>query len=175
MAEESRAGRRWRPWLWAALGVLGLGIVIGLVRPFVSPLSSHHERDGCRSQLRNVAMACHLYADENDGWMPTVPELLHPVYLDYGGILKCRGDRSGAASSYTLVPDLRADMPSDLILAYETSLANHGDHGRNVAFIDTSSKWWPAGREAEFQRRLAEQAEKVRNWKPPAASAEEVR
>jgi hypothetical protein len=185
MNEHAAAGRRpGRAWLWWTLGVLAAGVLTGLVVPLarLTRTADHSLTDKCRDNVRTLSLACHSYADDNDGAMPPTLEHLFPSYADSTRCLKCRGDKSGATSSYTLVPGLLSDMPGDFILLYEISIGNHGrawrgpgNHAggwRQVARLNGCVEWWWSDQgEAEFQKLLAEQAEKVKAWKPPAGLA----
>ena len=176
MPEETE---RWEvvPWkflLWTGGTLVALVAVIQLMS--VPPYPKERSwRLMCESHLREVALACRLYSQDNDGRMPDALEHLLPAQLDDRKLLKCRRDKSAAPSSYALVPGLRAGMPGDFVLVYETSLQNHKGVGRNVAFLDTRAEWWPAARDQELRKLLAEQAEKARNWKPPATATEPPR
>jgi hypothetical protein len=183
MNESPDVRRSRRAWLWWALGILTAGVLVGLILPLVHPehTTAHSLTDRCRANIHQLSLACHLYADDGDGAMPAALDVLFPNYVDSPRRLKCAGDKSGASSSYTLVPGLRSDMPGGFILLYETSIENHGrswqgpeNHSgpwRRVAHLDGSiDSWWADQGEAAFQQRLAEQADQVRNWKPLASA-----
>ena len=57
-----------------------------------------------------------------------------------------------------------AAMPREFFLIYENP-ENHGWHGFHVIYIDCRAEWWPAEREAEFQKKLAEQSAAVAEWR----------
>jgi hypothetical protein len=83
------------------------------------------------------------------------------------------------SSSYTYVPELRSVMPDAFIVAYDKTCKNHQkegyEGGRNAVCIDMSPRWWPASREAEFQRRLTLQTEAVEKWRKSGKPAGDIK
>jgi len=154
---------------WLAVGFLVLIAGMFLFTGHRNPRERAH-RVHCKSHLRAIGIACHLYADDNGDRFPDMLSQLGTEHLKFceadAKAFTCPSAGDHKTPSYTLVPGLRNDMPADFVLAYEASLENHGGNGRNVLSIDSSVEWWRADREAEFQQRLTEQAEKIRNWKP---------
>ena len=63
--------------------------------------------------------------------------------------------------SYGWVPGLGTDSPPDHIVAYDKSVEHHKD-GRNVLCVDGHVEWM---KEEEFQKRLAEQRDKMREMR----------
>ncbi len=112
-----------------------------------------------------VALACAAYAEDRDQQMPASLDVLVPDYLPSEKVLRCPREGGKEATGYALVPGLDSDMPGDFILVHDKSPANHNGAGRNVAYLDGRVEWWPAAREAELQKRLLEQAERVRQWR----------
>jgi prepilin-type processing-associated H-X9-DG protein len=123
-------------------------------------------RQTCKNNLRQIALACHAYAQDHDGAFPSSLESLSPEYISAPGALRCPRAKDRSAPSYALVPGLRVERPGGTILAYEVSAANHSGDGRNVAFVDGHVEWWRVADDAGFRRRLAEQAERLRAWAP---------
>ena len=130
-------------------------------------------RANCQSNLHQIALACSAYADENGGRFPEALQQLCPDFVSNAKLCRCPAARAGRVkgdgtagtelnSHYSVACGLCSEMPRDFILAYDSSMENHTDEGRNVAFLDGHVQWWPAGREEEFQKRLAEQEEKMR-------------
>jgi len=133
-----------------------------------------------------------MYADDYDEEFPPSFKELYPDYVDWAAVFWCPGVPKGSvswqdfrgggpiterSSSYTYESGLRADMPSDFILAYDKSLDNHKGAGRNVAFIDAHVERWPASREAELREKLAAQREAIDAWRKsgkPVESLEEI-
>jgi len=127
--------------------------------------SGSHPGWGCRGNLRMIALACHMYAEDCDECFPERLELLHPGYVDNPRVFSCpsapssygdfvKGTVTEKSSSYVLVSGLNAKLPPDTILAYDKSVENHKRKGRHVAFADAHVEWM---REKEFQKRLKKQ------------------
>ncbi len=146
-------------------------------------------RATCKCNLRQIGLACHMYADDGDQCFPPSFKDLFPDYIDNARIFACpsgsatwrdykTGEVTGKSSDYAYVPGLRADMPGEFILAYEKSLDNHhrdgNPRGRNVLYADAHVDWWPAKEEAEFQARLVEQREALAGWRRAGARAEDI-
>lgn len=166
---------------WLAVGLVAVVLLILMDTPWLA-FGGRGTREralkaACQANLRETVRACHLYSCNNNAKLPDHLELLHPQYLEHAKVFSCpsapsewqgfeAGKPTPASSSYILVPGLHAAMPGGFIVAYDKSLDNHDGQGRNVAFVDASVEWWPAEREEEFQRRLAEQLAQMKEWKP---------
>ncbi|HOX05824.1 MAG TPA: DUF1559 domain-containing protein [Planctomycetota bacterium] len=174
----------------AVLAIVVIGfLTLLLVSVFRSPRPYVREgarRTACRNCLRQISIACNMYADENRGRFPGSLQQLYPAFTDNPRIFSCasspsdygdfaKGKVTERSSSYVLVPGLRSGMPAEFILAYDQSPENHQGNGRNVLHLDGSVEWLKMSpgspEEAVFQKRLAEQTEKVKAWKPPAPAA----
>lgn len=166
-----------------------VGLIIFAVADGWAPTRAREsaKRASCKMNLRQIRIACQIYADDNGGWFPDRLEQLYPIHTDNSAkIFSCpsnpatwadftRGTVTEKSTSYRLVPGLRADVPGPFILAYDASPQAHGGDGPNVAYTDGSVTWLKmrpgSPEEAAFQRRLAEEAERIRAWKPPVAGA----
>jgi hypothetical protein len=153
------------------VGLMLMTILLGLAGscPQGHP-QKNSRRAVCKSNLRQIALACQIYADDNDDRFPDDLSQLGPEYLKSvkanPKVFLCPSAADRKTSSYTLVPGLHADMPGSFILAYEP-LEDHRGQGRNVAYVDTRVVWTLAGKPGEFEAELAKQREAARNWKPP--------
>jgi prepilin-type processing-associated H-X9-DG protein len=106
----------------------------------------------CKSNLRQIGMACQIYADDNDGAYPPDPVLLYPEYLDRAKIFSCpsnpskwwklvpAGRWSRESTSYVYVSGLRSTDSGDCVLAFDR-IENHQGLGGNVLFIDGHAEW----------------------------------
>ncbi len=142
----------------------------------------------CKSNLRQIGLACHMYADENNGEFPLGFEQLMPRCVDSNRLFECPGgvgyDYYGKKKwgtefradrcNYALENGMNVEMPVSLVLAYDDSPENHDGKGRNVVFADAHVEWWPASREAEFQKKLAAQREAVKKWREAGAKKEDM-
>jgi prepilin-type processing-associated H-X9-DG protein len=179
---------------WNGLGCLmaAAGLVVGIFviqLPPPSHVSEFARQATCKSNLRQIGLACHMYADDHGEEFPPGFQDLVPAYVDNPKVYKCpsgdadwqdfrTGKVSEASSSCTYVPSLCARMPGSFILAYDKSTETHHREGhsagRNVLFADAHVEWWSASREAEFQEKLKKQREAVRKWREAGAKKEDI-
>ena len=153
--------------------VVGLPVLVYLMLPEVSRKRVSKRRAACQSNLRRIALACHMYADDSGGWFPTDIERLHPAYADDRDVFKCPSAGVGAESvSYVLVPGLSRKMPAEFILAYGKA-GNHGGAGRNVAFVGAFVEWRRAG--GDFEKTLAAQREAIDAWRKSGEPVESLK
>ncbi len=131
----------------------------------------------CRSNVRQIALACMLYAEDNAGAFPQRLAQLYPAYVDDARLFSCptspstyadfkSGRVTPASSSYALVPGLTDDMPGGLVLIHENSIANHGGDGGNVGFVDGHVEWRGKG---DFGRLMKAHAAALNKWRAAGA------
>ena len=169
MADERKAGRfkrRWSPITFCA--VLSLAILAELLLfdylgawPNIKVRVSGHPPT-CRSNLHMIGLGCQEYARDHDGRFPNSLDELYPGYVDNRRVFTCPLLRERKdARRYGFESGLRAEMPEDYVLAYDRAhrhpMAGRDGEGRNVVLLNGELEWWPAAREAEFQKRLAAQ------------------
>ncbi len=196
MSGEEVRSRRRKLIAWsvavAALAAL-VGIYFLFLHPRPIPWKEYDRRCGagkyrkaCWCNLRQIALACKAYAEDNDGRFPaaadgpTSLQLLVPTYIDNAKVFKCPfggtaryldfrgGTVSEKSTDYAYERGLRADMPGEFILAYDKTPRDHhgpGDPGRHVAYINGWGAYYPTGCEQEFQRRLAAQRKAIAEWR----------
>jgi len=150
-------------WVWLLLGcgglaVLGAAGVVALVMYAVGNTRIQARKAMCRSNLRQVGLAIHMYADDHDEKFPPDLQVLMPDYIDNPRVLKCPG-RPGA--TYTYLPGRKAVTPGDVVIAYEDP-DNHSGRGFNVLYADAHVETWPNRRLGEFQDLVARQNEAIR-------------
>ncbi len=169
MDGHDRGKPPWRSWLKWSMAIVTIGVATGLILPLFQTDRSHVYAN-CQSNLHQIALACLSYSEDYDRQMPAFLDCLTPDYIRSARVLRCPAVKGRGLHSYVIVPGIDADMPDDFVVAYESSLENHSMPGRNVAFLDGHVEWWPAAREAEFQRCLAEQGKKIQDWKPTSGA-----
>jgi len=162
--------------------------IAGLLQPARGKIREGAKRTACKSSLRQIGIALHLYAEENHGRLPASLAELHPAYADSAKIFSCASNPSSwkdfefggkvteKSSSYTYIPGLTLAMPGTFIVAHDKSLANH-QQGRAVLLVNSEVVWWQTAneaQEAQFHRRLALQAEAVAKWRASGKPAEAI-
>jgi prepilin-type processing-associated H-X9-DG protein len=158
---EERRDKRWsiktliRP-LLVGLSCLFFILVVRIVLIFIP-----HTPDRwimCKNNLRELCVAMHLYANDNDGMLPT-PSKWCDLLIEYGNVtqkhFKCRGAEKGPCS-YAMNRNLEntgslntIQAPQDIVCLFETypgwnqvgdseilTTANHKDKGCYVVFLD---------------------------------------
>ena len=158
--KETRS--RWRFTL-VLTGMIVVGPLLALgggavLRRAIRPPRGGCGRSHCGSNLQQIGLACHMWADENDGKYPDSLAQLMPLYVDNPKLYICRTARGKGLPGphYRYVPGLVATTPGDHILAYEDP-ANHGAGSFYVLFADAHVERWAAEREPDLQDQLARQ------------------
>ena len=168
-----RRGRRgWGMWL--ALAVVAVGsaaMMVGILLPSLGT-TRHDPRMRCASNLRSIAQAVQLYANENRGrFPPDAATLLLTQDLAanefvcyrtndtaaYGPTPEAAAAQLTAAAGHLSYVYCGAGMndkvPASAVIAYEP-LSNHGD-GLWVAYADTKVEWLDAKRARKLLAELA--------------------
>ncbi len=174
--------------------LLVAGAVLAVVLVLIGGVAVQRIRESarratCKSTLRSLALACHMYADDSDEEFPPDLKALMPSYVGNPKVFSCPSNPSNwrdfkgggpiteQSASFILEGGLGAYMPRELILIYDrkTHPSGKSGPGRNVAFVDAHVEWWPAEREAEFQERLGAQREAVKKWRAAGAKVEDMK
>ncbi len=156
--------------LWAiALTLLLLAATLGGMS-WLHHVKFNTRRKTCAgTQLRDIALSCEVYAEDNGGVFPSALGDLGPEYLCVPAekILSCPGAHAAGRPRphYAIEPGLRKKMPPEYIMLYDASLDNHERCGRNVVLLDQGIQWWPVSRELEFQEKLSAQRKAIKKIK----------
>jgi len=115
-----------------------------------------------KSELRQIGLACHLWADDNDEAFPPDLLKLFPDYVDNKKLLLCQSYAKHAADGvdYAYVAGLRAADSGETILAYETLPGPDGTV--NVLYCDAHVA---AVKLDEVKKNLEAQAKKLKEAK----------
>ncbi len=165
-------------WVMVLIGLSALAVLVLIPvaqKPRETPL-----RVICKSNLRQIGLACLMYADDNNGFFPPHFAALVPVYVDNARIFSCNrnpsrwrdfngGRATAASSSYAYVGGLSASAPFEVILAYDRT--PHNRAGRYVLFADAHVEW---RREKNFQEELALQRAAIEKWRAAGAKPGEL-
>jgi prepilin-type processing-associated H-X9-DG protein len=129
------------------------GIKLVRAKPWQPPREGHRI-SACRSNLRQIGLACHMWADDHGERYPPDLQALVPNYLDDPRTFNC----PRTASGYEYLPNRWAELPGYFFLAFDRRLHNNGA-GFNVLYCDAHTEWWNASRLEEFNALLAAQEE----------------
>lgn len=148
-----------------------IGILAAFLTPAVQKTREKARRTNCANNLRQVGIAAHLYAGDNNEAFPSGASgalnlgALSPTYVDALSVFHCPSSTQAAVtqaanggvlvnSSYGFTTGLtEASAKSTDSLASERNIAadsdcsdsNHGDDGVNVLFVGGQVKWVTAG------------------------------
>ncbi len=130
---------------WAvALGVL---VIVGVLTVFALQAGREARREAesstCVTNMCCIIYAAHMYAEDNDGVMPSSLEELRPTYVDIAKAFICPADRSRRPAAYRSA--LTPDTCSYELVAPGVRTSAHGDtvflrckvHG-HVGYLDAT-------------------------------------
>ena len=143
-----------------------IGILAAFLTPAIQKAREKARRTGCASNLRQIGLAMHLYASDNDERFPassgTATDLgaLFPNYVDTAEIFKCPSDGHVTTPSTTVDQcsyayggeNLDETDASTTLIACDDGIdengdigndddGNHGTSGVNVLFLGGHVKW----------------------------------
>ena len=111
-----------------------IGILAGMLLPALNQARGHAREASCLSNLKQIGLACHMYAADNKGKFPPKLDDLVPNYLPQRRVFHCpSAPGSDTTLSYSYVAGL-TDRDTDKALAYDAQA--HADGTRNVLFAD---------------------------------------
>ncbi len=161
--------------LWVCM-LIALGLVaLALLSPMSCQPREPARRAACRNCLRNLSIACSVYAEDNNGHYPDTLERLYPDFVDNARVFSCPsapsewrdfndGDVSQASSSYVLEKGITYDMPSGVVLIYDKSTENHSGYGRGIGYGGGRAEWVRDRRKGLFEKRIQRQRKAVAAW-----------
>ena len=139
-----------------------IGILAAFLTPAVQKAREKARRTACASNLRQIGLACHLYASDWDEKFPSVltgadgMEPLEPDYIDTPEVFGCPSDSSADSDpadagdgSYAYNIGENETSSSSTVLASDDGVstgtlgttANHRRDGVNVLFVGGHVKW----------------------------------
>ncbi len=140
-----------------------IGILAAFLTPAVQKAREKARRTACASNLRQIGLACHLYASDWDEVFPSIGtagaddmEPLYPDYIDALDVFRCPSDvnvtttpADAGAGSYAYNSGETESTTSSTPLASDNGVSgtlvagtdNHGAEGANVLFVGTHVKW----------------------------------
>jgi hypothetical protein len=171
------------PGIEAVPMVIMAAVAVPMATKGMSMGRKHAKAAACKNNLKMIGLALHIYATDHEESFPkgktaaaVISELVEgdylPSYEGYG-VFMCpaaEADQkawertkkiSAATVSYRWVAGLKAVSRPDFIMMYDKSVEHHKD-GRNVLCVDGHVEWM---KEEEFQKRLAEQRDKMREMR----------
>ncbi len=130
----------------------GSGMAVAMLLPALNQARGRARQAECANNLKQIGLACHMYADEHNGQFPDKLEVLAGDYLKDKDVLHCPSAPGRPDSlSYGYIRGLTS-KDSDKVLAFDAE-GNHRT-GRNVLFGDGHVQWMP---EAQFQDAVRQQ------------------
>ena len=125
-----------------------IAILAAMLLPALSKAKEGARRASCLNNLKQIGLACHMYAQDNNGVFPDKLSLLYPEYISSLRIFVCPSTDDKISSldeidenmSYVYIGGLTEDNDPDTVLVYEKP-GNHGKAGYNELFLDGRVKW----------------------------------
>ena len=132
---------------------LGYGLAIFWAPQIPSILFAPRAREkarriACVNNMKSIGLACHLYAADHDGVLPSAWQQLYPDYVPALQCWVCPSTRTSPGdeshihewSDYVLVPGRSEIDDADVVLAY-CRPGNHGEDGTIILFVAGEVAW----------------------------------
>ena len=145
---------RRRAWLrLAAFGAL-LALALVMLLPFFRPPKPHLELGRDLAHLKQIGIACKLYAMDHEGAFPPSIKALEPDYLSSVALreLGFRDPKTQRPIEWLYYPGFGAESPAETIILASPLPSTRRE--RAIVRADTSGEVLP---EAKFQRQLEKQ------------------
>lgn len=114
-------------------------LLAGAVTPVIARAREQGRRTKCASNLRQIGIALHLYAGDNNEAFPANLAALYPNYVADQVVFDCPSSSAvgtAAIPNYTYVAGLTESTTSNTTIAYDT-VGNHSNYC-NVLYVDGS-------------------------------------
>jgi prepilin-type processing-associated H-X9-DG protein len=113
-------------------------LMVSILLPSLARAREQARRTVGAANLKNIGMACHMYAaDHQDKFPDDFQTLIDEGLLDPKLLISPRDD-GGATCSFILIPDQKATNDPRNVLAYEKLIS---DEGTNALFADGHVQW----------------------------------
>lgn len=124
----------------SSMSIASVAMTTSILLPSLSRARELAKRSVSMSNLRQIAMGCHVYASENkDAFPPSLDALVEPGYITPDTLKSPRSEGSGGGD-YVYLPGQKvsSDNAWASVLAYEKLV---GNEGTAVAFLDGHVEW----------------------------------
>jgi len=131
--------------------IISLGGII--IIPVIVLISLSNAREcvkkaSCVNNLKQIGIACHMYAQDNEGVLPDTLSCIYPTYASNLKVFTCPNTNNKIScaeeidknKSYIYVNGLTKDGDPDTLVAYDKP-ENHKGKDRNELFLDGHVKW----------------------------------
>ncbi len=153
------------------LGIIHLALIpimLAMLMPALTRAREQARRASCMNNLKQVGLACHMFAQDHSGKFPENPDNLFPEYLTSSNVLFCPSSsitipkkitKDNATLCYEYVSGLTEEYDPGCLVMYDR-IENHLE-GRNIFFLDGHVQWTRKEKWDEIYQRHKELMEKA--------------